>query len=199
MPLIRRDPPAPVGDGPPGSTDLKSGDPDARRRAVRSLGHDPQAVPVLMAALERESDPAVLEAIFSALELIPEAALPLTSLLRSDDARLRNDAVESLQAMPNAARPLLPALLADPDADVRILSVEVARCLPAGEMVSLLCGLLTRESDPNVCTAAVEILAEAGTAEAVPTLNQLAERFQSQPMLSFAVKIAIERITGAGN
>ena len=130
MPLIRRDPPAPGGDAPPSSSDLKSVDPDARRRAVRSLGHDRQAVPVLMAALEGESDPAVLEAIFSALEAIPDAALPLTSLLRSDDAGLRNDAVEALQAMPDAVRPLLPGLLADPDADVRILSVEVARCLP---------------------------------------------------------------------
>ena len=159
----------------------------------------PEAVPVLMDALEGESDPAVLEAIFSALEAIPDAASPLASLLRSDDASLRNDAVEALQAMPDAVRPLLPGLLADPDADVRILSVEVARCLPAEEMVSLLCGLLTAESDPNVCTAAVEILAEAGTAEAVPTLRRLAERFPSQPMLPFAVRIAIERITGARN
>jgi len=62
-----------------------------------------------------------------------------------------------------------------------------------------ICGLLSRESDPNVCTAAVEILAEAGTVETVPILRQLAERSQSQPMLSFAVKIAIERITGARN
>jgi hypothetical protein len=196
MPLIRRDPPAPAA---PSSSDLKSGDPDARRRAVRSLGHEPEAVPVLMAALERESDPAVLEAIFSALEVIPEAASPLTSLLRSDDAGLRNDAVEALQAMPDAARPLLPGLLADPDADVRILSVEVTRCLPAGEMVSLLCGLLTCETHPNVCTAAVEILAEAGTVEAVPVLHRLAARFPAEPMLSFAVRIAIERITGVRN
>jgi HEAT repeats len=199
MPLIRRDPPAPAGDVSPGSSDLKSGDPDARRRAVRSLGHDRQDVPVLMGALEFERDPAVLEAIFSALEAIPEAASPLASLLRSDDARLRNDAVEALQAMPDAIRPLLPGLLADPDADVRILSVEVSRCLPAEETVSLLCGLLTFEGNPNVCTTAVEILAEAGTAEAVPTLRRLAERFPTEPMLSFAVRIAIERITGARN
>jgi HEAT repeat protein len=199
MPLIRRDPPAPARDAPPSSGDLKSDDPDARRRAVRSLGHGPEAVPVLMGALENESDPAVLEAIFSALEVIPEAASPLTSLLRSDDARLRNDAVEALQAMPDAVRSLLPGLLADPDADVRILSVEVARCLPAEEMVSLLCGLLTRETHPNVCTAAVEILAEVGTAEAVPVLRRLAARFPAEPMLSFAVRIAIERITGVRN
>jgi HEAT repeat protein len=199
MPLIRRDPPAPTGDEQASSADLKSGDPGTRRRAVRSLGHDPEAVAILMDALKIESDPAVIEAIFAALEAIPDAASPLASLLRSDDASLRNGAVEALQAMPDAVRPLLPGLLADPDADVRILSVEVARCLPADEMVTLMCGLLDRESDPNVCTTAVEVLAETGTAEAVPTLLRTAERFQSQPMLPFAVRIAIERITGTRN
>jgi HEAT repeat protein len=198
MPLIRRDPPAPAENDQPGPGDLKSGDADTRRRAVRALGQRPQAVPILMDALGRESDPAVIEAIFTALEAIPEAVLPLAALLRSDDAGLRNDAVEALQAMPDAVRPLLPGLLADGDADVRILAVEVVRCLPSGEVERLLCGVLENEGDPNVCTAAVEVLAEAGTAEAVPTLRRLAARFASQPMLPFAAGIAIERITGSG-
>ena len=133
-----------------------------------------------------------------ALEALPEAAQPLASLLRSDDAGLRNGAVEALQAMPEAVRPLLPGLLADGDADVRILAVEVVRCLPAIEVEKLLCGVLEHEDDPNVCTAAVEILAEVGTAEAIPTLRRLAGRFPSQPMLPFAVRIAIERIAGSG-
>ena len=47
----------------------------------------------------------------------------ILALLRSDDASLRNGAVEALQAMPEAVRPLLPGLLADGDADVRILAV----------------------------------------------------------------------------
>jgi HEAT repeat protein len=198
MPLIRRDPPAPAENGHPGPDDLKSGDADTRRRAVRALGQRAQAVPVLMDALGRESDAAVIEAIFTALEAIPEAAQPLASLLRSDDAGLRNDAVEALQAMPDTVRPLLPGLLADGDADVRILAVEVVRCLPSSEVERLLCGMLEHEGDPNVCTAAVEVLAEAGTAEAAPTLRRLAARFASQSMLPFAVRIAIERITGSG-
>jgi hypothetical protein len=199
MPLIRRDPPAPMGNGPPGPDDLTSGDADTRRRAVRAVGQHATSVPVLMDALERESDPAVLEAIFTALEAIPEAVLPLASLLRSDDAGLRNGAVEALQAMPEAVRPLLPALLSDGDADVRILAVEVTRCLPSDEVGALLCDVLEREGDPNVCAAAVEVLAEAGTAEAVPTLRRVAGRFPSQPMLPFAVRIAIERLGGSGN
>ena len=199
MPLIRRDPPGPAGIGASAQGDLTSADPVERRRAVRSLGHEAPSVPLLMTALEREGDPAVREAIFTALETIPEAAAPLASLLRSDDAVLRNGAAEALQAMPEAARPLLPGLLDDGDPDVRILAVEVVRCLPAGETVALLCRLLERENDPNVCVAAVEILAESGTPEAVPVLRRLAGRFPAQPMLPFAVKVAIERISGTGS
>jgi HEAT repeat protein len=198
MPLIRRDPPAPAEDSQPGPGDLKSGDADTRRRAVRALGQQSQAVPVLIDALGRENDAAVIEAIFTALEAIPEAVPPLAALLRSDDAGLRNGAVEALQAMPEAVRPLLPGLLTDGDADVRILAVEVVRCLPSGEVERLLCGVLEHEDDPNVCTAAVEVLAETGTPEAVPTLRRLAARFPSQPMLPFAVRTAIERIGSSG-
>jgi HEAT repeat protein len=197
MPLIRRDPPGPA--GIPGQGDLNSADPAERRHAVRSLGHDAGTVPLLIAALEREGDAAVQEAIFTVLETIPEAAPPLALLLRSDDAALRTGAVEALQAMPEAARPLLPGLLADGDGDVRILAVEVVRCLPAGETVALLCGLLERETDPNVCLAAVEVLAESGTPEAIPALRRLAGRFPSQPMLPFAVRVAVERISGTAS
>lgn len=75
----------------------------------------------------------------------------------------------------------------------------MVRCLPAGETVALLCGLLERETDPNVCLAAVEVLAESGTPEAVPALRRLAGRFPSQPMLPFAVKVAVERISGTAS
>ena len=203
MPLIRSTPPSPAKDSRPSldavRDDLRSDDPGIRRRAVRSLGHVAEVVPILIAALDSEGEPAVREAIFSALMAIPDAAPALASLLRSQDAGLRNGATEALQAMPGSVRPLLPGLLGDRDADVRILSVEVTRCLPASEATTLLCDLLESESDPNVCTAAVEILAEIGTAEAVPTLRRLAERFPSEPIVPFSVTVAIKRVAGVGN
>jgi HEAT repeat protein len=203
MPLIRSTPPSPAKDSRPSldavRDDLRSDDPGIRRRAVRSLGHVAEVVPILIAALDSEGEPAVREAIFSALMAIPDAAPALASLLRSQDAGLRNGATEALQAMPGSVRPLLPGLLGDRDADVRILSVQVTRCLPASETTILLCDLLESESDPNVCTAAVEILAEIGTAEAVPTLRRLAERFPSEPIVPFSVTVAIKRVAGVGN
>ena len=55
------------------------------------------------------------------------------------------------------------AALADGDPDVRILATELARNMPAADATHLLCGLLEHEQHPNVCAAAVEVLAEVGT------------------------------------
>ena len=57
MPLIRRAPPGPAGETPTSPDaarhDLLNGDPLVRRRAVRSLGNGPEAVPTLMEVLLR--------------------------------------------------------------------------------------------------------------------------------------------------
>lgn len=92
-----------------------------------------------------------------------------------------------------------PGLLADRDADVRLLSAEIARGLPAAEATALLCGLLERENDVNVCTTAVEILAEIGTPDAVPVLRGLPRRFPGALIVAFAVDVATKRIAGAQN
>ena len=49
--------------------------------------------------------------------------------------------------------------------DVRILATELARNMPAADATRLLCGLLEKEQHPNVCAAAVDVLAEVGTRE----------------------------------
>jgi hypothetical protein len=59
----------------------------------------------------------------------------------------------------------------------------------------LLCRLLEHEQHPNVCAAAIDVLAEVGTRDAVPALQACAERFAGTPFLPFAVSIAIARIS----
>jgi hypothetical protein len=54
--------------------------------------------------------------------------------------------------------------------------------------------LLARESEINVCAAAVEVLAEVGTVNALPGLIQCEERFKTTPFLAFSIKIAKDRI-----
>jgi HEAT repeat protein len=116
--------------------------------------------------------------------------------LRSQDAGLRAAAIEALQALPDAVAPFMPPLLNDSDSDVRLLATELARNMKASEATHLLCGLIEREQHPNVCAAAIDVLTEVGTPEAIPTLENCAVRFAATPFLPFAISVAIARIAG---
>jgi HEAT repeat protein len=194
MPLIRR--PSASSEAPTAPTSLTEGTSDQRWAAVRAAGERPDAVPLLAAALAQESDARVREAIFTGLAQIAtaESAAAVVPYVRSDDASLRGGALDALRAMPQACRPHLARLLADPDADVRLLSCELARVLPQGEASRLLCDLLERENEKNVCASAIEVLAEIGGPEALPVLARCAERFAADPFVTFSVKAATDRI-----
>jgi HEAT repeat protein len=204
MPLVRRDPTAspPPSQGAQGDLGshiaaLSGQDAEARWSAARALGGRPDAVPALAAALGAEQVPRVREAIMTALMRIGNAAsvMALLPYLRSQDAGLRAAATEALQAMSGAVMPFMTSLFGDGDSDVRLLATELARNMPAAEATHLLCSLLEHEQHPNVCAAAVEVLAEVGTHDAIPALEACAGRFAGTPFLPFAVSIAIAWIS----
>jgi HEAT repeat protein len=174
-----------------------------RWAAARALAQDVSTVPLLARALGREQAPEVREAIFTSLVLIhsADAATALASVIRSDDAQLRTGALDALGAMMDVAQPLLPALLGDPDPDVRLLACELVRSLDAGEGTKLLCAMLEAEQQLNVCGAAVDVLSEIGVSTAVDVLQRCATRFAGDPYLGFAIADAIERASQrpAGN
>ena len=156
-------------------------------------------MPALAEALGREPVPRVREAILTALIRIGNAASieAILPYLRSQDAGLRAAAIEALQALPDAIAPFMAPLLSDSDSDVRLLATELARNMEASEATRLLCDLIEREQHPNVCGAAIDVLAEVGTPKALPTLKKCAVRFAAAPFLPFAISIAIARISGA--
>jgi HEAT repeat protein len=202
MPFVKRSPATPAADRKSESlashsAALNSPDPEARWNAARSLGGHAACVPELAAALSREQVPRVREAIMTALMRVGDEAsvLALLPYLRSQDAGQRGTAIEALQALPEAILPFMPMLLADSDSDVRILATELARNLPAPDATRVLCGLIENEQHPNVCTAAIDVLAEVGTRDAVPALKACAERFSNTPFVSFAVSVTIARIS----
>jgi len=203
MPLVNREgaPPAPSTQGGDEDVDahllgLVSPEPECRWRAARFLGGRREAVPALAAALAQEHVPHVRQAIVTALMRVADEAsvLVLLRYIRSQDARERAASLDALQALPEAVAPFVASLLADGDADVRILATELARNMPQVEATSLLCQVLEREDDPNVSAAAIEVLAEVGTPEAFPALRRCAERFAATPFLPFAVSAAIAQI-----
>jgi HEAT repeat protein len=176
--------------------DLASASLDERFAAARACGDIPASVPALAQALAREKEPLVREAIFTALARIGsqasvEAVLPH---LRSEDANIRTGALDALRAMPRTVEPLLPLLLSDPDADVRILACDLVRNMSGDEAPQRLHTLLETEGEPNVCASAVEVLAEIGDAKALPALTQCAARFPDDPFLGFAIEVAVERL-----
>jgi HEAT repeat protein len=199
MPLVRKpssptEMPAP--DDRTVSQLLIGGSDDERWAAARSASLLPDALPLLTAALSKEQVARVREAIFTALAKIGsiESANVALPYLRSDDAAKRTAALDALRAMPQAAAHSLPELLRDVDTDVRLLACEIARALPADDASRLLGELIGREQDTNVCAAAVEVLAEAGNAASFSLLEQCASRFPDEPFLTFAIKIARDRI-----
>jgi HEAT repeat protein len=201
MPFVKGGPPKGSGNSgniAPKRPTLASSDAESRWTAARALAGHAEAVPDLAAALDRETVPRVREAIMTALMRVGdrasvEAILPC---LRSQDAGLRAAAIETLQALPDAIAPFLPPLFGDDDSDVRLLATELARNMEGSQATRLLCDLIEREQHPNVCAAAIDVLTEVGTLEAIPALENCAARFADTPFLPFAVSVAIARISG---
>jgi HEAT repeat protein len=201
MPLVKGDSRGPAPSGVSKSTKpmLDSSDAECRWAAARALAGHAESVSALSAALARETVPRVREAIMTALmrtggTASAEAILPY---LRSQDAGLRAAAIETLQAMPSVIAPFVVSLFSDTDSDVRLLATELARNMKASEGTPLLCDLLEREQHPNVCAAAIDVLTEVGTPEAIPVLEKCAVRFAGTAFLPFAISMAIARISGA--
>jgi HEAT repeat protein len=177
-------------------TQLAEGNPEQRRWAARDLARHESAAVRLGAHLPAERDASVREAVFISLATIANdaAAGALLPLLRSEDAALRNGAIESLAGMPQAVTPRLAALLTDSDADVRLFSVNLLGELRHAQVLPWLLQVLQREPEVNVVGAAIEVLAEVGQPEHVPALRAARQRFASDAFIGFATDMAIERI-----
>jgi HEAT repeat protein len=204
VPLIRKPSQTPA-QPKPGAADVLTGlgsaNADERWAAARAAAGMPECAAVLAAALPQERDPRVREAMFTSLARIGtrDSIAGMLPMLRSDDSALRTGALDALSSSVIATHELLPQLLNDPDIDVRILSCELARHLTGEEATGILSALLTRETEANVCAAAIEVLAEVGNQSALPALAECARRFPQNPFLTFAIQLATDRITAAGS
>ncbi len=168
----------------------------ARRWAARDLAAHAQAAPQLLARLRLEQDPSVRQTLLTSLAQIAteEAARGLIDFLRSDDAALRNEVVEAMKNMPEAVAALMPALLADPDADVRIFAINVLESLRHPQVESWLIEVIGRDPSINVCATALDLLGEVGTPGVEPALEALRRRFPDEPYIAFATDVALKRV-----
>jgi HEAT repeat protein len=179
-------------------TDLSAGESSVRRAAARNLGVHPEAAMALCDRLEVENSPSVREVLLTTLIHVqsPAVAVRLASHLRSEDAPLRNAAIEALQEMPDAVATHLQDLLADADSDVRIFAVNILAALRHARAPHWLAEVVRSDPHINVCAAAVDGLAEVGGPEVLADLDDLRRRFDGNAFMAFAIDAATRRIRG---
>jgi HEAT repeat protein len=175
--------------------DLESSDEDVRRAAVRLATRVGDAE-VLAGHLEDESDAGLRETILTSLVRIGgvKAARLLIPMLRTDDARLRNALIETLQSMGEEVAPEIERLLDDENPDQRIYAVNIIHSMRSPRAPDIALRVIDTDPHVNVCAAAVDVLAEVGRPEMVDELRAVANRFPDHPFLAFAVRAAIKRI-----
>jgi HEAT repeat protein len=178
---------------------LRQGDAGQRRWAARDLAAQPEAASALGAALLTERDGAVRDALFTSLSAqVGDAAVAaLLPLLRSEDAGLRNGAIEALAGMPDAVASRIAGLLRDADADVRIFTVNLLGELRHPQVRPWLLQVLQEDTEVNVAAAALEVLAEVAGPQDLPLLAATKRRFAGDAFIGFAADLAIERIQAA--
>jgi len=178
---------------------LQDPDPSVRRWAARDLAIHPDAVPELCQHLARERDLSVREVMFTTLGCLggDDVIDGLVPLLRSEDANLRNGAIEVLAELPEEVGPHIEVLLRDADADVRIFTLNLMNDLRHPQVGQWLANVLTHDPHVNVVAAALEVLAEVGTPQAAHAPQLARQRFADDPFIGFAADLAQQRIEGA--
>ncbi|MGK5022045.1 HEAT repeat domain-containing protein [Janthinobacterium sp. LB2P10] len=174
---------------------LDDADASARRWAARDLLECKGAAAALVGRLKRESDLAVREVILTTLTRLGDATAVagLIDCLRSEDAALRNEAIEAMQQMPDAVAPIMQVLLIDADPDVRIFAVNILESLCHPDVESWLIAVIDTEPHVNVCAAALDLLSEVGSGAMVAALVRLKGRFADEPYIQFAADLALGR------
>lgn len=169
---------------------------EARRWAARDLADFPGCAAALVARLRVEHDNSVREVILTTLTRLGDstAVAGLVWCMRSDDAALRNEAIETLKQLPAALAPLMRQLLADEDSDLRIFAVNILESLRHPEVETWLSEVIERDVHVNVCATAVDLLGEVGSRAALEPLLRLKARFAREPYIQFAADLAVKRI-----
>jgi HEAT repeat protein len=178
--------------------DLASANAATRRQAARALSAMPNAVTVLCSHLADEPHLSVRSIILTGLIVHKSQAVvaALLPLLSSEDANLRNGAIEALQQMPDEVAPRVDSMLGDPDSDVRIFAINVLAALPHPMVPKWLRHVVTTDPHVNVCAEALDALAEVGEPDVIPALETLADRFPDVAFIQFSVDAAVRRIRG---
>ena len=174
---------------------LQSDDVDQIREGCFAAGESKclEALPFLVRHLQ-SGNLGVQEAADEALRRIPspEAVQAMTPLLSSDDAPLRNLAMDILREIGEEDLETCIALLKSPDSDLRIFMADILGSSNSTLAVGPLCDALLRDPDVNVRYQAAVSLGSLGFSEAAPCLAKAMQ--QDEEWVQFSVIEAITKI-----
>ncbi len=173
---------------------LRSDDSEVLREAAYQAGESgcEDAVPHL-AALLKSSNLGVQEAAEQALRLIggPITVRCMAPLLHSEDAPVRNLAMDILRHTGNQDFRTLVDLLHDEDADIRIFATDILGSTANVLAVAPLCESLLKDPEVNVRYQAAVSLGTLAMPEAAKCLNKA---LQDEEWVQFAVIEAMSKI-----
>ena len=170
---------------------------NARRWAARDLAQFPtNASEVLVARLRIEDHSIVRTAILSTLAHLGDsvAIAGMVECLHSDEASLRNEAIELFKTIPDEVAPIIDRLLNDSDSDVRIFAVNILESLRHKDVEKWLIDVIENDTHINVCATALDLLSEVGTVASIDALHKLKARFVDEPYIGFSADLALKRI-----
>lgn len=174
--------------------DLQSNDPDVIRSAAFSAGDAKLADAVeLLCKHVQSSNIGVQEAAEYALRAIrgTRTILAIMPLLRSDDAPIRNIAMDVLREIGSDDIAAIQPLLRDADPDMRIFMADILGCTNSPQAVPLLCDALLKDPEVNVRYQAAVSLGALAYPEAV---NSLAQAMNDEEWVQFSVVEALTKI-----
>jgi hypothetical protein len=172
-----------------------------RMNAAEDLGYAnaPEAILPLVELLAAERSRKVRETIFLALERMagPEVLDRVATLLDSEDAFLRNQAVGLLQRKGPASAPVLLVRMRDADPDVRKFVVDAAADISAAAIEPIYEAAI-RDPDPNVVIAALEHVGEQRHRRFKPAVEEIFTK-AAEPMLVGAAFATLLQIGDAAS
>lgn len=151
-----------------------------------------EAIPLLAGHIQ-SPDIGVQEAVERALRKIggPKVVKEAIPLLRSDDAPVRNIAMELLREVGVTDMDALCSLLHDKDADIRIFASDILGSTGSALAISPLCAALLRDPEVNVRYQAAVSLGNLAFPEAAESLNKALE---DDEWVRFSVVEALTKI-----
>lgn len=176
--------------------DLHNSSVDIRRWAARDLTNNAQARDTLLSQIEIETDPSVIEALFSSIQGMCDESIAEVFLekLKSEDAQIRNATIELFQNRPELFAHHVKNLMVDDDVDTRIFAADIIGAISHPDAKLWLHEMALNDDDINVVGTAIDKLNEVGDRSSIPILQEVKARFPKASYIQFAADCVCQTV-----